>query len=80
MHTIQTAKPRVELREFVRVFAQREMIWGGTVYAQPNLAALEHIMAFEFGDSITIEYGPGKSMLAPKIHIRGSQTSPYGRA
>ena len=80
MHTIQTAKPRVELREFVRVFAQREMIWGGTVYAQPNLAALEHIMAFEFGDSLTTEYSQGRSKVAPKVHIAGSQTAPAGCA
>jgi AraC-like DNA-binding protein len=80
VHTIQTAIPRAELREFVRVFALREMIWSGAVYAQPNLALLEHIMAFEFGDSLTTEYAQGGSKLAPKIHVAGSQTTPAGCA
>ena len=44
------------------------------------MASLEHIMAFEFGDPIAIEYGPGKSKVAPNIHACGSQTSPYGCA
>jgi AraC-like DNA-binding protein len=80
VRTIQTAMPRAELKDFVRVFALRDMTRTDGGSTQPNMASLEHIMAFEFGDSITIEYGPGKSMLAPKIHVRGSQTSPYGRA
>src|ERR1700756_3405930 len=33
------------------------------------MASLEHIIAFEFGDSITIEYGPGKS----KVHSENSR-------
>jgi AraC-like DNA-binding protein len=78
VRTIQTAVPRTELKDFVRVFALREMTCTDGGYTQPIMAALEHIMAFEFGDSLTIEYGPGKSKVAPKIHAYGSQTSPYG--
>lgn len=80
VRTIQTATPRAELKEFVRVFALREMTCSGAGYAQPNMASLEHIMAFEFGDSLRIDDANGKSRLAPKIHIGGSQASPAGCA
>jgi hypothetical protein len=78
VRTIQTAMPRAELKDFVRLFALREMTCTDGGYTQPNMASLEHILAFEFGDSLTIECGPGKSKVAPKIHGCGSQTSPYG--
>jgi hypothetical protein len=71
VRTIRTAKPRAELKEFVRVFALREMQCTDAVCSQPNLASLEHILAFEFGDSITMDYGRGKRALAPKIHVAG---------
>lgn len=75
MLTIQTALPRRELREFVRVFAERDVVCIGKGLIQPDVAQLEHIWAFEFCDSARIEYSNGESKLVPRIHIVGSQAS-----
>jgi hypothetical protein len=80
VRTIQTARPRGELKEFVRVFALREMTCSGSGFIQPDIACLEHILAFEFCDPIRIDYVNGESKLVPKIHVAGSQTFPSGCA
>lgn len=77
MRTIQTARPRAELKEYVRVFALREMTCSGAGFTQADIACLEHILAFEFCDPIRID---GESKLVQKIHVAGSQTFPSGCA
>jgi AraC-like DNA-binding protein len=85
VHRIQTATPRAELKEFVRVFAMREIVCNGTGMEQLDTASLENILAFGFADLTKIDYLDGRSKLVPQIHLVGSQTSPtlrghfYGR-
>ena len=80
MRTIQIAIPRRELREFVRVFAQRDIACTSEGFSQPDTASLEHILAFEFGDAARVDYTNGQSKLIPRMHVVGSQTSPTGCA
>jgi hypothetical protein len=75
VHRIQTALPRRELRDFVRVFAQRDISCVGDGFKQSDIASLEQILAFDFGDLETIHYANGESKLVPRIHVVGSQTA-----
>ena len=75
MHKIQTALPRRELKEFVRVFAQRDVACTGDGFKQFDIASLEHILSFDFGDLSTLHYTNGQSKLVPRIHVVGSQIS-----
>lgn len=79
MREIQTETPRLELRRFVRVFAQRD-IFCAEELTQTDTASLEHILAFGFGDTARIDYKDGTSKLVPPIHVVGSQTAPKGCA
>ena len=78
MHRIQTALPRHELKDFVRVFAQRDVSCVGDGFRQYDMASLEHIMAFDFGDPSTIYNFNGQSKLVSRIHVVGSQTAATG--
>jgi AraC-like DNA-binding protein len=80
MRIIQVATPRRELREFVRVFAQRNISCAGEGLKQPDVASLEHLLAFEFGDPTRTDYTNGESKFLPRIHVVGSQTSHSGCA
>ncbi len=75
MHTIQTALPRWELKEFVRVFGQRDVSCFGEGFRQYDIASLEHILSFDFGNLSTLHYTNGHSKLVPRIHVVGSQTA-----
>jgi hypothetical protein len=77
VHTIQTALPRRELTEFVRVFAQRDVSCTGEGFRQFDIASLEHILSFDFGDLSTIHYTNCQSKFVPRIHVVGSQTADY---
>jgi AraC-like DNA-binding protein len=72
--------PRPELREFVRVFAQRDVACTGEGFKQFDIASLEHILSFDFGDLSRLDYTNGRSKLVPRIHVVGSQTSASGCA
>ncbi|AXC16107.1 Transcriptional regulator, AraC family (plasmid) [Acidisarcina polymorpha] len=80
MIKIQTARPRAELEEFVRVFAQRDVVCVGEKLRQRDIAQLEHILSFDFGDLATIHYTNGQSKLVPRIHVVGSQTTATSNA
>ena len=79
MRTIQSAAPRRELRDFVRVFAQR-MIPQGTCTSQSNVATLEQVVAFYLGGQTFLEAPDRESTLAPDITVFGSMTYPRGGA
>ncbi len=79
MHEIQTAPPRLELRPFVRVFAQRDVFCTEEI-TQADTASLEHILAFGFGDMARIDYTDGTNKVIPLIHVVGSQTAHKGSA
>jgi AraC-like DNA-binding protein len=76
VRTIQSAPPRLELREFVRCYAQREASGGDACFDQPPMASLESILSFNFLDLETIRYGDGSSRQVAPFHILGSQTVP----
>jgi AraC-like DNA-binding protein len=76
LRTIQTAMPRVELKPFVRVFAQREIARTSQGFRQLDIASLEQILSFGFGDVTRLDYTNGQSKLVPPIHVVGSQTAP----
>jgi AraC-like DNA-binding protein len=81
MHRIQTAQPRLELRQFVRAFASREMsLLPGLPYQQPNLTCLEHTIAFELGTRHNMVFGDGELRLCSPVHYVGPHTSPAGFA
>ena len=80
MRTIQTAVPRPELREFVRVYAQREITCEAGGFAQANSAVLEQVIAFELGDRTLLDFPDGRSELSSKSNVWGSLTYPSGGA
>jgi AraC-like DNA-binding protein len=80
MRTIQTATPRRELEAFVRCYAQREIECDGPGFVQPNIASLEQILSFDFGDRTLMERSDGRTSLLPKFNVVGSQTLPEGYA
>lgn len=63
MRTIQSTAPRRELREFVRVFAQRT-IPHGTCTAQSNVATLEQVIGFYLSGKTHLVDPNGTSKLA----------------
>jgi AraC-like DNA-binding protein len=79
MRTIQSTEPRRELREFVRVFAQRT-IPHGTCSAQSNVATLEQVIGFYLGGDTQLVAPNGTSKLAPDVTVFGSLTYPCGGA
>ena len=78
MRTIQTAGPRAELREFVQVYAQREIECTGAGFSQSNTSSLEQGIAFHFDGQTVLDYPPHPSRLAPKAFVFGGLTPPCG--
>jgi hypothetical protein len=72
---IRSAIPRREFAAYVRVFAQRDVFCAGEGFRQHDIAQLEHILAFDFGDLATIHYENGHRKFVPRIHFVGSQTA-----
>jgi hypothetical protein len=71
VHRLYSAVPRLELREYVRAFAQREVsaVEGQIVQAIP--AYLEQIIEFEFADRPRLEFGDGQHALAHQVSAVG---------
>ncbi len=80
MRTIQTAMPRAEIREFVQVYAQREIECAGAGFSQPNTSALEQGIGFNFDGQTVLNYPLVPSRLAPKAFVFGGVTPPCGDA
>src|SRR5579859_6232193 len=79
MRTNLIALPRRELKEFVRVYAQRDLHSEGAGIFQPCMALLEHILAFDFYDPlIWMNDVNGQGQLLPRIRVEGFQTVPSG--
>jgi AraC-like DNA-binding protein len=79
LRTIQSAIPRPELREFIRIFAQREITPDEPESSQPNIAVLEQVLAFELRDRMDLDYPDLPGSACPAINLWGSLTHPYGR-
>ena len=76
MRTIETATPRVELRQFVQVFAQRDIDCAEGVFSQPNTSALEQGISFHLEGQTMLNYPRDRSRLAPKVFVFGGLTPP----
>jgi AraC-like DNA-binding protein len=76
MRTIHSARPRLELTEFVRSYAQREVVANNADSSQSNVAALESCIAFEFGDPMIMDYPNGQTKFCPRIACFGPTTAP----
>lgn len=74
MRTIQVAAPRIELRQFVRSYAAREMTCSGAEFQQPVTASLENILSFNFRELEVIDYSDGRSKAVSAIQVVGLQT------
>lgn len=79
MRTIQSATPRAELREFVRIFAQREVSADEPDSSQANIAVLEQVLAFELRDRMRLEYPGQTDRPCPRLNLWGSLTRPFGQ-
>jgi AraC-like DNA-binding protein len=78
MRTNLTARPRRELKEFVRAYAQRDMKSEATIM-QPCMALLEHILVFDFYDPlIWLKDANSQRQFLPRIRVEGLQTFPSG--
>jgi AraC-like DNA-binding protein len=77
---IESATPRPELREFVRVYAHREIPCNGVGTTQDNIATLEQPLAFYLRGRTFFDYPDGQSQLSPKVAAFGSTTYPRGGA
>ena len=74
-----TAVPRHELKEFVRIYAQREIDSEAARISQPCMALLEHILVFDFYDPlIWARDGISQRQSLPRIRVEGLQTLPSG--
>lgn len=80
MHTIQTARPRPELSEFVRSYAQREMTCSASAFELPFIASVEPILSFNFYDRETMQHEGGQRRPVSRFHVLGPQTRPSRRA
>jgi AraC-like DNA-binding protein len=80
VRTIQSAMPRAELREFVQVYAQRDIECAGTGLSQLNTSCLEQGISFHFDGQTVLDYPHAPSRLAPKAYVFGGVTPPCGGA
>ena len=78
MHTIQSVTPDPRLKPFVRCFAQREISVPTSPFAETALASLEHIVSFSLSGQTTTHHWSGRSAIAPRINILGTQTRSPG--
>ena len=76
MIALRTALPKPALREFVRVFAQREVhpFESGALLAfEPIPARLEQMIEFQFGVPYSVHHLAGYELTTPRQAIIGAQ-------
>jgi hypothetical protein len=62
------------LKEYVRGYAQRHIIWSGPELIQPAPASLEPVLTFDFLDVPIIDYVDGTSCSSDRISLVGPNT------
>jgi hypothetical protein len=72
--------PATNSRSLFAFFAQRDISCVGEGFRQSDLASLEHILGFDFGDLSTLHNVKGESKFVPRVHFVGSQTAASGYA
>jgi AraC-like DNA-binding protein len=78
MRNIRSAIPRPELREFIRIFAQREITSDEPESSQPNIAVLEQVLSFELRDRMVLDYPGQPRQDCSAVNLWGSLTHPFG--
>ena len=76
LRELHSARPRHELRGYVRAYAQREVFCPTVDFVQPVPASLEQILEFEFKDLPIIDYYDACSEKTFQIAIVGAHTFP----
>ena len=74
MHTLKTARPRPELRPFVRTFAQRDIDRSDAVVNESVPAILEQILSFELGERVDIFHADGRHQVSSVSALCGTQS------
>src|SRR5215469_5613531 len=74
MQTIQSKLPCLELRHYVRAYAQREIVDSSIDVVQPMPASLESIIELDFGNPPIVENVSGTVTYATRISIVGQGT------
>ncbi len=79
MQTLQSAIPKPELREFIRIFAGREITSDEPASSQPPLISiLEQVLSFEIADPMLLDYVGKPNRVSPAINLWGTFTHPFG--
>lgn len=74
MHSIQSRRPCLALRPYVRAYAQREIVNSSIDVVQPMPASLESIIELDFGNPPIVESSNSKVTHATRITIVGQGT------
>jgi|SRR5689334_7745052 len=74
MHTLKTARPRPELRPFVRTFAQRDIEKTSPVIREVAPAMVDQVLAFELGEPVDIWHSDGRHQVSNRAALCGTQT------
>jgi AraC-like DNA-binding protein len=74
MHTIVSSHPRVELRPYVRAYAQRRAEIRDVPLLENVPARLEQTLEFQFDDPFHIDFDVGPRIVTPRISVVGPQT------
>jgi AraC-like DNA-binding protein len=75
MHQLRNARPCLELRPYVRAYAQRQTGIADPLVIEVTPAQLEQILEFDFGSTFDIWHSDGRHQVCDEINIVGSQTS-----
>jgi AraC-like DNA-binding protein len=73
MHTLRAKRPRKELSEYVRIYAQRNAHPNEPVL-EPVPARLEPMLQFEFGNPLTVSFPDGRREKSPRTVMIGIYT------
>ncbi len=74
MHNLRCQPPSADLREFVRTYAQREMVDLPGTITTPVPARLEQTLEFQFAESFEVVTGSGRREFAHPVTLVGPHT------
>src|ERR1700751_3072605 len=74
MLTLNVRQPRMELRPYVRTFAQRKIGHSSSLIVEPTTAQLEQILMFDFGTPTEMRWPDGRVLLGDRTAVGGAQT------
>lgn len=74
MHEIESVHPSIDLRKYVRAYAQRKTDIRGAPAIARVPARLEQVLEFQFGDAFDVLFDSGLRITTPQIAVIGPQT------